>query len=94
MPSLVEIGESGSGEEDENEKSSTKPTTTTTTPTTTDKYWSEKLTWAFGSGELNMLIDIIYRYCKFCINIYMYLCIVKSLVNFVEKKVFNNLNNR
>ena len=33
-----------------------KFTTTTTTTTTTDngqiKFWSEKLTWAFGSGEL------------------------------------------
>ena len=25
-----------------------------TTMTTTDKFWSEKLTWAFGSGELKM----------------------------------------
>ena len=29
-------------------------TTTTTTTTTTDKFWSEKLTWAFGSGELKI----------------------------------------
>ena len=33
----------GSGEEDENVKT-----------TTTDKFWSEKLTWAFGSGEWKM----------------------------------------
>ena len=42
---------SGSEEEDEKVK-----TTTTTTHRqrrrTTDKFWSEKLTWAFGSGEL------------------------------------------
>ena len=36
------------------EKFTTTPTTTPTTTTTTDngKFWSEKLTWAFGSGEL------------------------------------------
>mgnify|MGYP003684358579 CR=1 FL=1 len=37
---------SGSGEEDENVKSLRKRRRTT------DKFWSEKLTWAFGSGEL------------------------------------------
>ena len=34
------------------EKFTTTTTTPTTTTTTTDKYWSEKLTWTFGSGEL------------------------------------------
>ena len=35
---------SSSGEEDENVKSLWRRTT--------DKFWSEKVTWAFGSGEL------------------------------------------
>ena len=48
MPSLVEIGESGSGEEDENVKSLRKQRR----QRKTDKFWSEKYTWAFGSGEL------------------------------------------
>ena len=47
---------SGSEEEDENVKSLWQicQLTTTTTTTTTDngQVWSEKLTWAFGSGEL------------------------------------------
>ena len=38
---------SGSGKEDENEKSLQQRQRQTT-----DKFWSEKLTWAFGSGEL------------------------------------------
>ena len=28
------------------------------TTTYTDKFWSEKLTWAFGSGELKMKLSI------------------------------------
>ena len=39
---------SGSGEEDENVKSLRRQRRRRTT----DKFWSEKLTWAFGSGEL------------------------------------------
>ena len=31
--------------------------TTTTTTTAADKFWSEKLTWAFGSGELKKIIQ-------------------------------------
>ena len=44
VPSLVEIGPVVL------EKKIKKFTTTTTR--TTDKFWSEKLTWAFGSGEV------------------------------------------
>ena len=40
----------GSGEEDENVKSLRRRQLQRQT---TDKFWSEKLTWAFGSGELN-----------------------------------------
>ena len=40
---------SGSGEEDENVKSLRQRRRRRRT---TDKFWSEKLTWAFGSGEL------------------------------------------
>ena len=40
---------SGSGEEDENVKSLRQRQQRRRT---TDKFWSEKLTWAFGSGEL------------------------------------------
>ena len=40
---------SGSGEEDENVKSLRQRRQRRTT----DKFWSEKLTWAFGSGKLN-----------------------------------------
>ena len=36
----------------------TTTTTTTTTITTTDKFWSEKPTWAFGSGELIMIVYV------------------------------------
>ena len=39
---------SGSGEEDEDVKSSRQRRRTM------DKFWSEKLTWAFGSGELKI----------------------------------------
>ena len=41
---------SGSGEEDENVKSLQRQRRRRTM----DKFWSEKLTWAFGSGELKM----------------------------------------
>ena len=33
-------------------------TTSTMTTTTTDKFWSEKLTWAFGTGELKTILGI------------------------------------
>ena len=42
---------SGSGEEDENVTSLRQ----WRRQRTTDKFWSEKLTWAFGLGELKML---------------------------------------
>ena len=42
---------SGSGEEDENVKSLQQRQQQRRQ--TTDKFWSEKLTWAFDSGELN-----------------------------------------
>ena len=44
---------SGSGEEDENVKS-LRRRQQRQQRRTTDKLWSEKLTWAFGSGELKM----------------------------------------
>ena len=43
---------SGSGEEDENVKSLRQQRQRRQT---TDKFWSEKLTWAFGSGELKTI---------------------------------------
>ena len=48
---------SGSGEEDENVKSlwqclQQRQRQHQGQPRTTDKFWSEKLNWAFGSGEL------------------------------------------
>ena len=44
---------SGSGEEDENVKSlQQRQRQWQRRRRTTDKFWSEKLTWAFGSGEL------------------------------------------
>ena len=48
---------SGSGEEDENVKSLQMDTQTDrqTGRQTTDDRWSEKLTWAFSSGELKKL---------------------------------------
>ena len=46
---------SGSGEEDENVKSlRQRQRQRQQRRRTTDKFWSEKLTWAFGSGELKM----------------------------------------
>ena len=42
---------SGSGEEDENVKS-LRQLRRQKRRRTTDKFWTEKLTWAFGSGEL------------------------------------------
>ena len=42
---------SGSGEEDENVKS-LRQRQRQQRRRTTDKFWSERLTWAFGSGEL------------------------------------------
>ena len=45
---------SGSGEEDENVKSLRQWRQRQRRRRTTDKFWSEKLTWAFGSGELKM----------------------------------------
>ena len=42
---------SGSGEEDENVKN-LQQRQQRRRRRTTDKFWSEKLTWAFGSGEL------------------------------------------
>ena len=44
---------SGSGEEDENVKS-LRRRQQRQQRRTTDKLWSEKLTWAFGSGELKI----------------------------------------
>ena len=52
---------SGSGEEDENVKSLRRQRQQRQRQRrrrqrrTTDKFWSEKLTWAFGSGELKKL---------------------------------------
>ena len=43
---------SGSGEEDENVKSLWQRQRRRQRRRTTDKFWSEKRTWAFGSGEL------------------------------------------
>ena len=31
---------------------------------TTDKYWSEKLTWAFSSGEVKSIVREIFPLCK------------------------------
>ena len=56
------IWPSGSGEEDENVKSLQRRQRRRQT---TDKFWSEKLTWAFGSGELKWKlakIDKCYNY--------------------------------
>ena len=50
MLSFVGFWPSGSGEEDENVKSLRQRQRRQRR--TTDKFWSEKLTWAFGSGEL------------------------------------------
>ena len=49
---------SGSGEEDENVKSlrRRRRQQRQRRQRTTDKFWSEKLTWAFGSGELKRSI--------------------------------------
>ena len=52
VPSLVEIGLVVRRRRWKCEKFTTTTTRTTTTQRTTDKFWSEKLTWAFGSGEL------------------------------------------
>ena len=46
---------SGSGEEDENLKSLRRQRRQRRRRRTTDKILSEKLTWAFGSGELKTL---------------------------------------
>ena len=48
---------SGSGEENENVKSlrQRRQRRQRQRRRTTDKFWSEKLTWAFGSGELKRL---------------------------------------
>ena len=53
---------SDSGEEDENVKSlqTEKQTDKQTDRQTTDDRWSEKLTWAFSSGELKNLIKIFH----------------------------------
>ena len=45
---------SGSGEEDKNVKSLQRQQQQQRQWWTTDKFWSEKFTWAFGSGELKM----------------------------------------
>ena len=45
---------SGSGEGDENMKSLRQQRQRQRWRQTTDKFWSEKLTWAFGSGKLKM----------------------------------------
>ena len=47
---------SGSGEEDENVKSLRHRRQRRRT---TDKFWSEKLTWAFGSGKLKMATRLV-----------------------------------
>ena len=79
VPSFVEIGPvRGFGEEDVNVESLRQRQTMTTT---TGKFWSEKLTWAFGSGGLKtkqkrqycqkprdiwIRINLIKIGCKFC----------------------------
>ena len=47
----------------------TTATTTTTTTTTTDKgqIWSEKLTWAFCSGELKIW-NVAFKKCAFFVS--------------------------
>ena len=52
VPSLVELAQWFWRRRWKCEKFTTTPTTTMTTTTVTDKFWSEKLAWAFGSGEL------------------------------------------
>ena len=52
---------SGSGEEDENVKS--LQTDRRTDRQRTDERWSEKLTWAFSSGELKTTKEV--RFCRF-----------------------------
>ena len=52
---------SGSGEEDENVKSlrqRRRQRRQQQRRRTTDKFWSEKLTWAFGSGELKKSSEV------------------------------------
>ena len=53
----------GSGEEDENVKSLRRQRRQRRRRQrrTTDKFWSEKLTWAFGSGELKRAVEIVDR---------------------------------
>ena len=62
---------SGSGEEGENMKSlrqRRRQRQQRRRRRTTDKFWSEKLTWAFGSGELK-------TNCAEYANIYICACI-------------------
>mgnify|MGYP003683194777 CR=1 FL=1 len=48
---------SGSGEKDKNVKSLRQQRRRRQRRHTTDKFWSEKLTWTLGSGELNFMIS-------------------------------------
>ena len=56
---------SGSEEEDENVKSlqTDKQTDGRTDRQTTDDRWSEKLTWAFSSGELKKTVNRFTQEC-------------------------------
>ena len=51
----------GSGEQDENVKSLQRQQRQRRRRRTMDKFWSEKLTWAFGSGELKTCQNL--RFC-------------------------------
>ena len=74
---------SGSGEEDENVKSLRRLRQQQQRQRqrwqrrTTDKFWSEKLTWAFGSGELKIV---------FCGQVNKYCCLLFSLSWHMHRK--------
>ena len=66
---------SGCGEEDENVKNlrqRQRRQLQQQRRRTVDKYWSEKLTWAFGLGELKTITDICH--CRIiCTHVYIFL---------------------
>ena len=78
---------SGAGEEDENVKS--LQTDGQTDRQTTDDRWSEKLTWAFSSGELKMVSDfeshlkyqVISSYWPMNKQIFTRICLIWRFLN-------------
>ena len=60
--------------------------------TTTDKFWSEKLTWAFGSGELKTW-DYLTGLLKSVVLFYDKTVDFALTLDFIQYNYFENMYN-